>query len=308
MGRPGGTDRRVLTGHYFRRIDQRCPTPAGAVHPDNAAFLEQVCRQVVDQFAGVTGLPVLVIGLDPARPAESEDPPEAPVHPACEAFAGSPYCRESWQLHLAELGRRPRAHWHKCDYGRLCGVVPLVCQKRYLAAFKVVCPDSTEEGSFESKVRMLGMLVEAVARSEASGLARVAAAEQADRQLDLPSSPGSGQAGDCPAWHPQVTHALEHIEEHLSDPELTVRRIALQLDIHPDYLAHLFAGQVGQRMSAHISARRIERAKNLLATTNWQVKRISREAGFANPNWFHHVFKVHTGQTPAAYRRAASER
>jgi transcriptional regulator GlxA family with amidase domain len=56
-------------------------------------------------------------------------------------------------------------------------------------------------------------------------------------------------------------------------------------------------------MGWFIASRRVELAKTLLATTDRQIKYIAHETGHANPNWFCHVFNVHTGLTPGEYRR-----
>jgi transcriptional regulator GlxA family with amidase domain len=125
----------------------------------------------------------------------------------------------------------------------------------------------------------------------------------------LPCSHGSDDEGDPGAaaaekrkHHPKVAQAIEYIEAHLADPGLSVRKVARHLELHADYLSNLFAGQTGQRMVYYIATRRTERAKNLLKTTPWRVKRIASECGFANPNWFCRVFGAQTGTTPSAYR------
>ena len=53
-------------------------------------------------------------------------------------------------------------------------------------------------------------------------------------------------------------------------------------------------------MNRFITARRVERAKTLLATTHWQIKEIARATGHANANWFCHLFRLSTGLTPGA--------
>jgi transcriptional regulator GlxA family with amidase domain len=45
--------------------------------------------------------------------------------------------------------------------------------------------------------------------------------------------------------------------------------------------------------------------KDLLSTTDRQIKHIARQAGYANPNWFCYVFRDITGFTPGIYRRQA---
>jgi AraC-like DNA-binding protein len=192
-----------------------------------------------------------------------------------------------------------------CDHKRFCAVVPVVYQGRCLAAVKLASPVSMGEEEFERHVELMDLLVRDFSLSQADFLACVLRDTVAAAGPD-PSTPGVPP--ELGAWkgagtHPQILRALEHIDEHLCDPKLTVARIARELDIHPYYLSHLFADQVGQRMSRLIAAKRVELAKTLLATTHWQIKRIAHETGHANPNWFSHVFSIHTGVTPSAYRR-----
>ena len=295
----------MISGHYFRRIDGRRPNPTAISQSNNGTSLALVCDRISERFTRITGLNVLAIPLDLSRLEDAEDPPGNPNHPACAEFAQSDYCRESWQLHLAELRRRPEAHWHTCDYGRLCAVVPVVYQERCLAAVKFVCPNTMAADSFARHVELLDVLVENLVIVAADSLARVHRPEQGAGELTTAPSPNRSKAAEEHSRHPQVFRAIEYIQDHLSDSKLSVRRTARKLDLHPDYLAHLFSVEVGQHMSKFIATRRVELAKTLLSTTDWQVKRVAGETGHANPNWFSHVFRVHTGLTPIEYRRKA---
>jgi len=55
-------------------------------------------------------------------------------------------------------------------------------------------------------------------------------------------------------------------------------------------------------MGSFIVKRRIETAQTLLATTDLQIKRVAFHTGHANPSWFCHLFRAHTGAAPAKYR------
>lgn len=118
----------------------------------------------------------------------------------------------------------------------------------------------------------------------------------------------AGQIPPIPSPHPQVDNILRFIEKHLADPTMNVGKIAEAMQLNPAYLSHLFAGQTGVRMGRYIAARRIELAKRLLATTDWQVKRIAFESGHGNADWFSQVFHAHEGMTPGDYRRRARGR
>jgi len=296
----------VLTGHFFKRLKRQIPVLRRSRERGRDALVERISDHVVGQFTRLSRLTVVVIPTDMRRIADSEEPACPPAHPECAEFARTDYCRESWQLHLAQLLEHPETHWHRCDYGRLCAVVPLTCHDECLALFKLACPASMPEPEFESHVELLDILVNHATAEQAIHVDRKSLGDPSSRPSD---NQASIQARDesVPARpsHPKVLKALEYIEHSLSDPSLTVSCVAQALGIHPDYLASLFRKEVGQRMSWFISARRVERAKNLLRTTQWHVKRVACETGFANSKWFYHVFQLHTGLTPTAYRRQA---
>jgi AraC-like DNA-binding protein len=171
-----------------------------------------------------------------------------------------------------------------------------------LAACKLACAGSMAEDAFLNNVEILDVLVKDFMTAEAGLLQR---AFQADREAgESPTTP-SNQANTVTqayADNPTIVKAIQYIELHLCDPKLSVGLVACDLELHRDYLGHRFAELVGQRMSRFITNRRVELAKDLLATTDWQIKRIAHHTGHANPNWFSCVFHEATGVAPAEYR------
>lgn len=113
-----------------------------------------------------------------------------------------------------------------------------------------------------------------------------------------------------PWWRPgvgsrraRIEKAVAFIDEHVADPGLNVATVARALSINATYLSHIFAEETGTRMSRYIATRRVELAKELLSTTEYQVKRIALQTGHSNPDWFSQIFRSHTGMTPLEYRR-----
>jgi AraC-like DNA-binding protein len=266
-------------------------------------FLEDLSELVIERFARLTKLQVVCTPLDLPWRAVTPGPHARIPHPTCKDYADTDYCREAWQSHLAELRRRPEVHWHKCDFGLYCASVPVAWQDRCLAALQLVSARDMPEDAFAHNVELLDVLVEAFIAQEAEFLKKLLP-QEGDSEEAAARATGQGETpSDQHPDHPQVLRALEYIEEHLSEHDLTVAHVAQKLDINPTYLAHLFAKQVGVRMSRHIADRRIRFAKNLLATTEWQIKRVAYESGYANPDWFSHVFHARAGITPGEYRR-----
>ncbi len=273
--------------------------------PTLAALLRLVEQRVIQRFVRMAITDLQAVSLAVAELNE-ENPAPNPSHPACAGHAASDYCRESWQLHLAELKRRPETHWGICEHGRICAMVPITCGRRCLAVVKLAGPASIEKSEFNRALDALELLVRDFIASHGDFLQRVPGGTTID-EAPVASEPPPEATLPSPT-HPQVLRALEYVSAHLFDPGLTVAGVASALDISPTYLSELFVEQTGQRMSRWIAAHRIEAARRLLATTDLQVKRIAIETGHANPNWFCHVFSVHTGMTPGAYRAAVRSR
>lgn len=273
--------------------------------PTMATLLELVQEQVIDRFAHMSSTGVQAVALAVAEPND-EDPAPNPSHPACLEFASTDYCHESWQLHLAKLKRRPETHWGTCQHLRMCAMIPIVCRNRCLAVVKLAGPASLDKVEFERVVDIMELLVRDFAASHGDFLERVPGGITGSEASAACAEPTVEPTPAIEPTHPQVLRALEYVEAHLSDPRLTVAGVASVLDVCASYLSEVFVEQTGERMSRFIAAQRVEKAKKLLATTDWQVKRIAIETGHANPNWFCHVFHVHTGLTPGEYRDAAN--
>ena len=294
----------MARSHFLHRKHEPRANRKVTGKPTVARLLELLGEQVINRFAHMSMTDVQAVALAVSEPND-EDPPPNPSHPACLEFASSDYCRESWQLHLVKLKRRPETHWGTCQYQRICAMIPIVCETRCVAAVKLAGPASLDKSEFKRIVEIMELLARDFVASHAGFLKRVPGGTTVEETSEALAERKEGNPAAPSPTNPQVVRALEHIAAHLSDPRLTVARAAAELGLCPTYLSEIFAEQMGQRMSRFIASQRIEMAKKLLSTTDWQVKRIAMETGHANPNWFCHVFSVHTGLTPGEYRAAA---
>lgn len=82
----------------------------------------------------------------------------------------------------------------------------------------------------------------------------------------------------------------------------TVHFIAEQLNLSPNYLSDMLRVQTGQTTQQHIQNRLIEKAKQLLSTTEMSVSEIAYNLGFEHPQSFHRLFKNHTAVSPLEFR------
>lgn len=82
----------------------------------------------------------------------------------------------------------------------------------------------------------------------------------------------------------------------------TVHFIAEQLNLSPNYLSDMLRVQTGQTTQQHIQNRLIEKAKQLLSTTEMSVSEIAYHLGFEHPQSFHRLFKNRTAVSPLEFR------
>ena len=68
------------------------------------------------------------------------------------------------------------------------------------------------------------------------------------------------------------------------------------------YLSKLFKNYIGQGFVEYVTNKRIEKAKKLLANTNYTISEIAEQVAYEDANYFSVVFKRNVGITPREYR------
>ena len=68
------------------------------------------------------------------------------------------------------------------------------------------------------------------------------------------------------------------------------------------YFSTVFSQTTGQSFISYLTAMRMQKAKELLRSTNMKLSDIALEIGYNEPNYFSHVFRKTTGMTPKEYR------
>lgn len=84
----------------------------------------------------------------------------------------------------------------------------------------------------------------------------------------------------------------------------TVTTLAEQLNLTPSYLSDMLRTVTGQNTQQHIHNKLIEKAKDILTTTNLSVSEIAFELGFEHSQSFSKLFKSKTNISPLAYRNS----
>ncbi|MDN5478773.1 MAG: helix-turn-helix transcriptional regulator [Chryseobacterium sp.] len=83
----------------------------------------------------------------------------------------------------------------------------------------------------------------------------------------------------------------------------SVKAIAGEMNISPNYLGSLLRIHTQQNTQQHIQNKLIEKAKERLSTTHLSVSEIAYELGFEHPQSFSKLFKQKTNQSPVEFRK-----
>lgn len=99
----------------------------------------------------------------------------------------------------------------------------------------------------------------------------------------------------------KVQEILAYIVEHHYEP-LTNASLGVRFGYHPNYINHLVVQHTGMSLHRYLLSCRINRAIDLLQSTDLSVSEISDMTGFTDYNHFLKYFKKTTGHTTKAFR------
>lgn len=105
-----------------------------------------------------------------------------------------------------------------------------------------------------------------------------------------------------PRTNPILIQCKELIVQQLYT-QISVKKLAHQLDINPDYLSRLFLKEEGVRLTEYIMCEKIEEAKMQLIYTDKTYDEIACTLGFASQSHFGKVFKRFNGMTPRQFQK-----
>lgn len=140
------------------------------------------------------------------------------------------------------------------------------------------------------------------------------AIETVERRL---AGRGAGQAQDCQSGQPQehkpgqaerppvpnlmVQKAIDYITLNYSE-KISLKEIAQELYLSPNYLSELFKRYTNQNISEYIMQLRLEKATKYLLRPEYKVGDVAGLVGFSDSRYFSSMFKRQYGMTPNEYR------
>ena len=100
----------------------------------------------------------------------------------------------------------------------------------------------------------------------------------------------------------EVAMVKNYIYQHY-DEDLSLEMLAEKVYLSSGYLSYIFKKETGMNLNRFIRVLRMEKAKELLCSTNMKVAQISEAVGFANVSYFCRSFREYYGCSPESYRK-----
>ena len=98
-----------------------------------------------------------------------------------------------------------------------------------------------------------------------------------------------------------VQKAADYIKLNYSE-KISIKEIADQLYLSPNYLSELFKKHTGKTISEYLTEYRLEKACQLLDHAEYRVGDVSGVVGIHDGRYFGNMFKKKYGMTPTEYR------
>ncbi|MFI3200471.1 MAG: helix-turn-helix domain-containing protein [Eubacteriales bacterium] len=100
-----------------------------------------------------------------------------------------------------------------------------------------------------------------------------------------------------------IVKAKRYIIDHYEDASLSVKEVAEYVGLNEKYFTNRFTKEAGETFTGFLTDLRIQKAKDLLKSTNFKVYEIAEMVGYKNVEHFNRVFKKEVGMSPTTYRK-----
>lgn len=121
---------------------------------------------------------------------------------------------------------------------------------------------------------------------------------------DLESVAVRDDSGVCTEQRMLVDKALRYMNEHYAK-DLRASKVAGWINVSPNYFSQLLKKVTGKHFNDLLHEIRIERAKRLLAETDYRIFQVGRLVGYKEYKYFVYSFKRLTSVSPSRYRMMA---
>ncbi|MFD2368548.1 response regulator [Brevibacillus sp. GCM10020057] len=99
-----------------------------------------------------------------------------------------------------------------------------------------------------------------------------------------------------------VDQALAYTHQHYQSPDISIHKVCAELHISPGYFSSIFKRETKMTFVTYLLQLRMEKAKELLLTTDLKTFEIAERVGYSDANYFSFCFRKHVGLSAKEYR------
>lgn len=103
-------------------------------------------------------------------------------------------------------------------------------------------------------------------------------------------------------YAPILRQAKEYIEKNYDNEDLSLNRVAAEVNLSPNHFSTIFGQESGETFVEYLTRIRMEKAKQLLRTTQMRTTDIAFAVGYRDAHYFSYLFKKTQNCTPREYR------
>ena len=97
-------------------------------------------------------------------------------------------------------------------------------------------------------------------------------------------------------------NAVRYIDENYSNEDISLNKVAANVNISPNHFSSIFSQEMGKTFIEYLIGKRMERARELLMTTDMRSSEIAYAVGYKDPHYFSYTFKKTQGMTTREFR------
>lgn len=105
-----------------------------------------------------------------------------------------------------------------------------------------------------------------------------------------------------------LKEAVSYIDANFQNADISLNHVAQQINISANYLSAVFSQEMHTTFVEYLTTKRMEKARNLLRTSELRSGEIALAVGYKDPHYFSFLFKKTQGCTPRDYRAGKSKR
>lgn len=100
-----------------------------------------------------------------------------------------------------------------------------------------------------------------------------------------------------------VQKACDYIRANYNNPDISLNTVASHVALSPTHFSTIFAQEMSETFIDYLTGVRMEKAKELLVSTDEKIVNIAFSVGYNEPNYLSYLFRKREGLSPKEYRQ-----